>query len=309
MGLSLPGGRFIRLDHPVIMGILNVTPDSFSDGGEWVDPDAAAQHGLAMAQAGATIIDVGGESTRPGSQRVAAPEQLRRVIPAIERLKLALEPTHPDVAISIDTTLASVARTAIEAGASILNDISAGQEDEQKFDIAAEHGAPLVLMHMQGTPQIMQKDPRYDDVVANVQAFLLARAQVAISRGVRPDQIIIDPGIGFGKTLRHNLALLANLDRFVATPYPVLLGASRKRFMGAICQNADGNAPRPQELVETTCATTALGVAAGVAIFRVHDVRANRRAANVARAIVNARSAQGPALGAVSTKSASDPRD
>ena len=272
------------------MGILNVTPDSFSDGGQWVDVQTAVQHGLEMAQAGAQIIDVGGESTRPGSPRVPAEEQLRRVVPVIERLRSALEKSDGHVAISIDTTRCSVARAALEAGASILNDVSAGRDDPNMFDLAAQRSTPLVLMHMQGAPQTMQDNPTYDDVIGQVEAFLIQRTQAATAAGVPRAQLILDPGIGFGKTHQHNLLLLAHLGRFVATGHPVLLGTSRKRFMRAICQGSSGS-PTPTSLVSATCATTALGVAAGVSIFRVHDVQANRHAADVTWAVLGSRTA------------------
>ncbi|MGH8501996.1 MAG: dihydropteroate synthase [Gammaproteobacteria bacterium] len=262
------------------MGILNVTPDSFSDGGLYADAAQAAARGLAIAHQGAEIIDVGGESTRPGSVRVPAAEQRRRVLHVIERLRGEL-PEH--ARISIDTTLSEVAGPALSAGASIINDISAGREDPALFDLACERGAELVLMHMQGAPATMQDDPRYDDVVAEVVAFLNARAQAAEAAGVPHGKIILDPGIGFGKTREHNLALMAHLAEFTRLGYPVLLGASRKRFMGALL-----NVPRPSELVPATCAATALGVMAGISIFRVHDVAANRQAADVAWAIRNA---------------------
>ena len=284
--LTMPNGHAVCLERPVIMGILNVTPDSFSDGGNWGDPGEAVRHALDMADQGAQIIDVGGESTRPGSQPVAAEEQMRRVLPVIERIARS----RSDLAISIDTSIASVAAAALEAGASILNDVSAGRSDPGMFELAAATAAPLILMHMQGTPRTMQQEPAYVDVVAQVKQFLCRRVDAAIVAGVRSDQIIVDPGIGFGKASWHNLALLANLHRIVADGLPVLLGTSRKRFMGELCRVADNTTPRPAELVEATCATTALGVAAGVAVFRVHDVKANRQAADVAWAILQARS-------------------
>ncbi len=289
--LTLPNGRDVSLERPLIMGILNVTPDSFSDGGHWVDPQSATRHALDMAEQGAGIIDVGGESTRPGSQPVADREQLRRVVPVIERLAHALSQNHGDVPISIDTSSCTVAKAALEAGASILNDVCAGRSDPAMFELAARSAAPIVLMHMQGSPRTMQQEPTYVDVVKEVKHFLRQRADEAVDAGVRPDQIIVDPGIGFGKTRHHNLALLAHLDQIVAGGFSVLLGTSRKRFMGDLCMGTDGTAPKPSELVEATCATTTLGVAAGVAIFRVHDVKANRHAADVAWAIRRARTA------------------
>ena len=269
------------------MGILNVTPDSFSDGGRWTEVDRAVDHGVEMARQGADVIDVGGESSRPGSERVAAVEQCQRVIPVIQRLHRRLAAEHPDVVISVDTTLADVAMPALEAGAAIVNDIAAGREDPGMLTAAARHGAGVVLMHMQGTPATMQQDPTYRDVVAEVVAFLAQRVEAASTAGVAKDRIIVDPGIGFGKTREHNLQLLAGLPQLVARGHPVLLGTSRKRFMGSIC-TYNGRGPAPHELVDATCATTALGVAAGVSLFRVHDVQANRRAADVAAAIETA---------------------
>ena len=282
------------------MGILNVTPDSFSDGGAHNDPAAAVSHAQAMADAGADVIDVGGESTRPGSQRVGADDQIRRVVPVIRELRALPVALPGDVLISVDTTRAAVAEAALDAGADLINDVSAGRDDDTMFDLAARHNAPIVLMHMLGAPATMQQDPNYDDVVAEIEAFLVQRAQAAQAAGVARDRIMIDPGIGFGKTKSHNLALLHALGRFVATGYPVLLGASRKRFMGAICNPRPGSRDLPRdagltdpattikpcELVGATCATTAMGVLSGISMFRVHDVQANRQAADVAWAII-----------------------
>ena len=259
------------------MGILNVTPDSFSDGGSHTQRGRAVRFALQMVEEGADIIDVGGESTRPGSERVSPQEQIRRVVGVIEALRRTL-PDH--IPISIDTTRSEVAEAAINAGASILNDVRAGLDDDRMFRIAAEHDLPIILMHMQGTPETMQINPSYEDVVAEIETFLNERCKIAELAGVKAENILIDPGIGFGKTQQHNLHLMANLQRFVASGYPVLLGTSRKRFMGAICQGAE-----PRELIGATCATTALGVMAGVQIFRVHDVRPNRQAADVTWAI------------------------
>ncbi|MDP6152280.1 MAG: dihydropteroate synthase [Phycisphaeraceae bacterium] len=296
MHLRLSDDRPWPLERPRIMGILNVTPDSFSDGGAHNDPAAAVAHAQAMADAGADVIDVGGESTRPGSQRVGADDQIRRVVPVIRELRAL----PGDVLISVDTTRAAVAEAALDAGADLINDVSAGRDDDTMFDLAARRNAPVVLMHMLGAPATMQQDPNYDDVVAEIEAFLVQRAQAAQAAGVARDRIMIDPGIGFGKTKPHNLALLHALGRFVATGYPVLLGASRKRFMGAICNPRPGSRvlPRddgltdptttikPCELVGATCATTVMGVLSGISMFRVHDVQANRQAADVAWAIV-----------------------
>ncbi len=269
----------IKQGKPLIMGILNVTPDSFSDGGNHTVRGRAVTHALQMVEEGADIIDVGGESTRPDAERVSSEEQIRRVAGTIEALRRTIP---KNILISIDTTLSEVAAAAIDAGANILNDVRAGRDDEDMFKLAAERDLPLILMHMQGTPATMQKDPTYEDVVADIENFLEERCDSAIKAGVKKENIIIDPGIGFGKTQEHNLMLLAHLNRFVKSGYPVLLGTSRKRFMGAICKGAD-----PQDLIGATCATTSLGVTAGVQIFRVHDVRPNRQAADVSFAIHN----------------------
>jgi dihydropteroate synthase len=284
--LRLPRRRPLSLDRPRIMGILNVTPDSFSDGGQWLDTSAAVRHGLAMAGDGADLIDVGGESTRPGSQRVDAPEQIRRTQPVIAALRQGLDDAgFAEVAISIDTTLSAVALAALDAGADLINDVAAGREDEAILALAARQQCPIILMHMQGTPATMQDAPRYDDVVGEVEAFLLARAAAARKAGVAPDQVVLDPGIGFGKTREHNLALLAALPRLRGHGHALLLGASRKRFMGAICTPTTGPRagvkPLPQQLVGATCATTAWGITCGVEIFRVHDVLENRQAADL----------------------------
>jgi dihydropteroate synthase len=271
------------------MGILNVTPDSFSDGGRHNALELAVSHGLILAGEGADIIDIGGESTRPGSQRVDAREQQRRVIDVIRQLRLqfdAMGPFGRRIAISVDTTLSPVAAAALEAGADMLNDISAGLDDPAMLTLAADRQVPIVLMHMQGQPATMQQNPQYADVVAEVIAHLQSRTAAAIAAGIPASQIIHDPGIGFGKTREHNLTLLAALDRFVALRHPVLLGTSRKRFMGSLCTTADGTLPSPRDLLGATCATTALGVARGVQIFRVHDVKPNRQAADVARAMM-----------------------
>jgi dihydropteroate synthase len=264
------------------MGVLNVTPDSFSDGGVFDSVDAAVARGIGMTAEGADIIDVGGESTRPGAERVSAAEQKERVLPVIEALRRVL-PAH--IPISIDTTRADVAAAALDAGAMVLNDVSAGRDDPGMFELAAARDVPIVLMHMQGSPATMQDDPQYRNVVEEVLDFLVNRAEAAISLGVQPDAIIVDPGIGFGKQQIHNLQLLAGLQRLAACGYPVLLGTSRKRFLRTICRKDS-----PTELAAATAATTALGVAAGVRLFRVHDVKANRDAADVAWAIRGASS-------------------
>ncbi len=261
------------------MGILNVTSDSFSDGGRYRQVDRAIAHGLSMAEQGADIIDVGGESVRPGAQRVNAATQVKRVERVIQSLRSRLP---LQVVISIDTTLSTVAAAALRAGADMINDISAGRDDPSMLQIAAEHNVPVVLMHMQGIPQTMQENPHYQDVVEEIVAFLRQRAMAAQQVGVYKENIILDPGIGFGKTRVLNLKLLANLKKFVDLDYPILLGVSRKRFMGSLISMQE-----PVELVPATCAVTALGVMAGVAIFRVHDVFENRQVADVTWEIKN----------------------
>ncbi len=259
---------------PLIMGILNVTPDSFSDGGRYNAPDRAIKRAFEMRDQGAGIIDVGGESTRPGAKEIPASEQIKRVIPVIQGIREKDE----QLLISVDTSLQQVAKAALEAGANWINDISAGEDSsDAMLTLVAETGATIVLMHRKGKSDRMQDNPAYGDVVKEVCAYLRERAQLAVKLGVKKENIILDPGIGFGKLREHNLSLLAALPKLVALGSPVLLGTSRKRFLGEITGEDD-----PQKRVAATCATTALGVAAGVAIFRVHDVIENRQAADVA---------------------------
>ena len=269
----------LNQNMPLIMGILNVTPDSFSDGGQFNQLDAAVNHGKQMIDEGADIIDVGGESTRPGSERVSEQEQIERVIHIIEALN-ETKPEHVD--ISIDSTRARVAEAALKAGATIVNDVSGGNDDPEIIELCADKRCPYIIMHMLGTPETMQNDPVYNDIVSDIRSFLETRVQDCLKAGINDENIVIDPGIGFGKTYEHNLTLLNNLKSFVDTGYTVLLGSSRKRFMGTICSVNAAN-----ELIGATSATTALGVQAGVKIFRVHDVQANRQAADVAWAILN----------------------
>ena len=268
---------FSQFQKPIIMGILNVTPDSFSDGGRYNSVDSACHQAEKMLQEGANIIDIGGESTRPNSISVSSGEQIARVIPVIKAIRSRFS---KEVLISIDTTLGTVAKAALEAGANIINDISGGRDDKEILTIAAKSECPIILMHIQGTPQTMQDNPYYDDVVSEVLASLDSSINRALATGIKKENIAIDPGIGFGKRKQDNLDLLAHLNKFVATGYPVLLGTSRKRFMGAICEVED-----PSELIAATAATTALGVMQGVQMFRVHDVKENRHAADVAFAI------------------------
>ncbi|MCP4451187.1 MAG: dihydropteroate synthase [Planctomycetes bacterium] len=243
------------------MGILNVTPDSFSDGGLYTEVDTAVAHALAMIQQGATLIDVGAESTRPGSEAVPAETQIQRAVPLIECLVQASV-----VPVSIDACDATVARAALTAGASVINDITALSSDAM-VEVVAEFRVPVILMHMQGTPGTMQQTPEYEDVVAEVRAFLLHRAKKAEQAGVAKADIWLDPGIGFGKTLEHNLALLRGIDQLVETGYPVLVGASRKRMLAQLTGRTD-----PQDRVHGTLATVSHCVARGVSCVRVHDV-------------------------------------
>ncbi len=261
---------------PVIMGILNITPDSFSDGGEFLDISRAVAHARRMVTEGAAIIDIGGESTRPGAQPVDAADQLARVLPVIEGLKSELREA---CALSIDARVADVADRAVAAGATMINDISGGT-DPDMLRVAASRDVPIVLMHMRGTPATMQNDPSYTDVVGEVCEFLAERAERAMQAGVARGNIIVDPGIGFGKSKHHNLEILHQLERFKALDFRLMLGTSRKRFMGAICRETEF-----KDLVGATCATTTLGTLAGVDIFRVHDVRENRQAMEVAWAV------------------------
>jgi dihydropteroate synthase len=272
---------FGRFDRPIIMGILNVTPDSFSDGGQFLDVKRAVQQVDTMLAEGADIIDIGGESTRPGAEAVPADEQIRRIVPVINAIR---QRGWVDVPISVDTTLSAVAKAALLAGANIINDVSAGDDDVSILSLAAKMNVPIILMHRQGTPKTMQDNPYYQDVVREVVDNLKAKVDAALLLGITPNHIVIDPGIGFGKRKQDNLALLAHLDCLVALGFPVLLGTSRKRFMGTIC-----NVTEPCELVTATAVTTALGVMAGVRIFRVHDVKQNRQAADVAWAIRQSR--------------------
>ena len=272
-----PGGRLDFSAGCVVMGVLNVTPDSFSDGGQFLNTDKAIEHGLQMAGDGAAIIDIGGESTRPSSAPVSAEEQIKRVIPVIEALA-----KKTDVPISIDTYKVEVAKAALEAGASMINDITA-LSDERMGELAAEQQVPVVLMHIQGTPATMQIEPKYEDVVGEVLGFLVSRAKRAEQFGIAKEMIFIDPGIGFGKTLEHNLLLLRNIDKFVAAGYRVLVGTSRKSFIGKLIGKE-----KPSDRIFGTAASVALCAVAGVSIVRVHDVAEMVDAVKVANAIISA---------------------
>jgi len=271
------------------MGILNVTPDSFSDGGAFADTERAVAHAQAMSAAGADIIDIGGESTRPGAEPVSAEEEIRRVVPVIERLATVRSrgtEAAPTLCISVDTTKAAVAERALAAGARIVNDISALQFDARMADVVRDAGAGLVLMHMRGTPRTMQVEPRYDDVVAEVSAFLAERIAFAESRGIKKSQIAIDPGIGFGKTVAHNVALLAHLETLGSLGCPVVIGASRKSFIGKVLAPLGaGRGREPQERLAGSVAVAVWAVTHGARVVRVHDVAETVDAVRMAEAI------------------------
>ena len=246
-------------DRTLVMGVLNITPDSFSDGGKYTDVDSAVDQARAMAKAGADIIDIGGESTRPGAEPVTSEKELERVLPVIERLSGFL--------VSVDTTKAGVAARALAAGARIVNDISALGFDERMVEVVREHGAGVVLMHMQGTPQTMQRAPRYADVGREVREFLEERIGFAVGRGVEKSQIAVDPGLGFGKTVEHNVQLLAQLGQLTTLGFPIVVGASRKSFIGKLLGRDE-----PQQRLPGSLAAAAWAVAQGANVVRVHDV-------------------------------------
>jgi dihydropteroate synthase len=260
------------------MGVLNVTPDSFSDGGEWFDRDAAVAHGRELVAQGAAIVDVGGESTRPGAGPVAPGEELRRVVPVVEALRDA------GAQVSVDTSKAEVARAALAAGATYVNDVTALRGDPEMAGVVAGAGCDCCLMHMLGEPRTMQDDPRYDDVVSEVKAFLEGRLAAAVAAGIAEERVHLDPGIGFGKTAEHNLELLRRLDEIVALGRPVVVGTSRKSFLGRITGRDD-----PHQRVYGTVATNVLALERGAQVFRVHDVAATRDALAVAAATLRRR--------------------
>ncbi len=283
--IPLKNGHLALGDRTRIMGIVNVTPDSFSDGGLFDDPKKAVEHGQALFRQGADVLDVGGESTRPFSDPVSDKEELSRVIPVIR----GLAETVP-CPISIDTTRAVVAQKALDAGAEIINDVSALRADPDMGRVAAENSAPVVLMHMAGTPKTMQETPQYQDVVAQVREFLAQAVTRALDAGISRDRILIDPGIGFGKTLMHNLLLIRQLDVLCQLDVPVLLGPSRKAFIRKILAPENGPQPEPRSaIVETgTQAVLTAAVFGGVHMVRVHDVAQARASLLVADAIFRA---------------------
>ena len=270
-------GRVVDLScHGLIMGVLNVTPDSFSDAGKHFNPDAATDHGFKLAAEGADILDIGGESTRPGADPVDVAEELRRVIPVIEKLREKV-----DCFISIDTSKAEVAKAAITAGASIVNDVTAGRSDPEMLPLLARTNAACILMHMQGNPKTMQNEPRYTDVVSEVADFFRQQYQRALECNIDPMSIAFDPGIGFGKTLAHNLELLGNLERLRVQERPVVVGVSRKSFLGKLI-----GSPEMNDRLAPTVALTALLRGRGGDVFRVHDVRENVSALRAAESIL-----------------------
>ena len=266
--------KIVIQSNPLVMGVLNVTPDSFSDGGTHVTVAQAVDHARQMQAQGADIIDIGAESSRPGAEPINEREELRRLIPVVEAVRKVVS-----LPISVDTTKAAVARSAIQAGAVIVNDISALQGDPVMARLVAETGVAVVLMHMQGTPQTMQQSPRYGNVVEEVTAFLQQRAQVAIACGISPSQIVLDPGFGFGKLQEHNLQMLAEFETFTTLGYPVLAGVSRKQFIGNLIRQP------VHEREFGNAGAVAVAVLKGAHIIRVHDVRAMKDTATVVSAI------------------------
>ena len=279
--VETPAGTLPTSQRPVVMGVLNVTPDSFSDGGEHVGParhpDEAVATGLELLEAGADVIDVGGESSRPGADAVEVDEERGRVLPVIERL------AAQGAIVSVDTTKSQVAREAVGAGAAMINDISAGALDGLLLATVADLGVPYVLMHMRGTPRTMQRDPRYTDVVGEVYDFLADQLLRLEEVGVDPAKVVVDPGIGFGKTVEHNLQLLRRLREFSSLGHPVLVGASRKSFLGTVSGEDD-----PAGRLAESLAAASLAVAGGARILRVHDVAETCRAVQVAQAVASA---------------------
>jgi dihydropteroate synthase len=280
--VTRPRPSIARPGRCVVMGILNVTPDSFSDGGRHDTVEAAVAHGLHLADAGADYVDVGGESTRPGAHRVSPQEECRRVLPVVAEL------ARLGIPVSIDTTRASVATAALAAGAVMVNDVSGGLADPTMASAVADAGVPWVLMHRRGDSRDMYAEARYDDVVANVRQELCRRVDAALTAGVAAERIVVDPGLGFAKRPEHDLALLAGLDRIAELGFPVLVGASRKRFLGALLATPDGSARPPGRRDDATLATSVLAARAGAWGVRVHDVAGSADAVRVAAAVAGA---------------------
>jgi dihydropteroate synthase len=260
----------------LIMGILNVTPDSFSDGGKYLEKNTAINHALEMIDQGADIIDIGGESTRPFSDPVSLKEEISRVVPVIEGIR-----KKSDICISIDTTKSQVATAALNSGASVINDVSAMEVDPLMVDVALKFDCPLIIMHMKGTPKNMQDDPQYESLISDIKDYLLDRIDFIISKGINPKKIVIDPGIGFGKTVENNFEIINNLKYFTSMDFPVLLGASRKSFIGISL-----NLPEEDRL-EGSLAANIIGFQNGAKIFRVHDVAETNKALIIANKIFN----------------------
>ncbi|TDD33645.1 dihydropteroate synthase [Actinomadura sp. KC06] len=294
-GLPAPG-------RCLVMGVVNVTPDSFSDGGAWFDPEKAVAHGLDLVAEGADIVDVGGESTRPGAQRVSRDEELRRVVPVIEAL------TSENVPVSVDTMRAEVAEAALDVGAKLVNDVSGGLADPQMPQVVAAAGVPYVVMHWRGYSHDMQSRAVYEDVVREVRDELLSRVDAVLAEGVDPSMIVLDPGLGFGKNpvAGHNWSLLAHLDAFTALGYPVLVGASRKNFLTRLLAEPDGTRRPFLECDDATVAVTSLVAYAGAWCVRVHRVRPNADAVRVAAAIRTARPADEGSPGLASADDRAD---
>ncbi|MEQ9454998.1 MAG: dihydropteroate synthase [Phycisphaeraceae bacterium] len=285
---KLPANRVWGLgrgDRPRVMGVLNVTPDSFSDGGVLDSVETAVEAGVRMARAGALVLDVGGESTRPGAERVGEAEQRQRVVPVVEGLVAALSEAGLEAVVSVDTTLGGVAEAALDAGAVIVNDVSGGLEDAGMLGLCAERGCGVILMHMRGSPGTMQDDPVYGDVVAEVGAYLSERVEAALAAGVNREAVVVDPGFGFGKTLEHNVALFRALGLWcgegtgLVGGRPLMVGVSRKRMIAAL---SPGTGQDAGDRLGGTVAMTGLAVRMGVRLIRVHDVRENLQAAEVA---------------------------
>ncbi|WP_263104130.1 dihydropteroate synthase [Kitasatospora sp. DSM 101779] len=277
MDNPLPG--LPTLDRCAVMGVVNVTPDSFSDGGLWLDPAAAVAHGLRLTAQGADLIDVGGESTRPGAQRVTEEEELRRVVPVVRKLAAA------GAVVSVDTMRANVAAAAVEAGARLINDVSGGLADPGMAEVVAATGAPFVVMHWRGQSADMDSLAVYDDVVADVTAELTARIAALLAAGVKEEQLVLDPGLGFAKTSEHNWALLGRLDALTALGRPVLVAASRKRFLGTLLANPETGELRPaRQRDDATAAVSVLSARAGAWAVRVHDVAGTADAVRVVAA-------------------------
>ena len=277
MNINAFNNWLVKSEKPyLIMGILNVTPDSFSDGGQFLKVENAFTHSVKMIEEGADIIDIGGESTKPFADPVSTDEELSRVIPVIEKIR-----SEYDILISIDTTKSKVAEEAITAGANIINDVSAMEIDENMLQVAKNYNSPIVMMHMKGIPKNMQNNPTYDHLITEIKDYLSSRVKCAINAGIDKKNIIIDPGIGFGKSVEHNFEIINNLDSFVDLGFPVLLGASRKSFIGLTLDVEE------KDRLEGSIAANVIGLQKGVKIFRVHDVLAAKKSLIIANKIFN----------------------